>query len=57
MYQRVDEWNRRGGQQVLCAALYRYIEVDEWVIRGRRQIIEDFQQAMGMAYRPYVRWV
>jgi murein DD-endopeptidase MepM/ murein hydrolase activator NlpD len=56
MYQRVDEWNRRGGQQVLCSALYRYPQVDEWVIRGKGLVIEDFRQAMGMKYRPYVRW-
>ncbi len=56
MYQRVDEWNRRGGQQVLCAALFRYPQIDEWVIRGKGLVIEDFRQAMGMKYRPYVRW-
>lgn len=55
MYQRVDEWNRRGGQQILCALLYRYPQIDPWAIGDKDQVIEDFRQAMGLGYRPYVR--
>jgi hypothetical protein len=55
MYQRVDEWNRRGGQQILCALLYRYPPVDPWVIHGKGRVIEDFQQSMTLGYRPCVR--
>ncbi|MBN1815029.1 MAG: M23 family metallopeptidase [Anaerolineae bacterium] len=55
MYQRVDEWNRRGGQQIHCALLYRYPHVDDWVIRGKGLVIQDFQQVMGLKYRPYLR--
>lgn len=54
MYQRVDEWNRRGGQQILCALLYRYPPIDEWVIRGKGKVLEDFRQSMVLGYRPYV---
>ena len=56
MYQRVDEWNRRGGQQIRCALLYRYPPIDAWVIRGRGLVIQDFQESMALQYRPYVRW-
>ena len=56
MYQRVDEWNRRGGQQILCALLYRYPPIDPWVIRGKGLVIQDLQQCMALKYRPYVRW-
>jgi hypothetical protein len=55
MYQWVDEWNRRGGQQIRCALLYRYPPTDAWVIRGKGKVIEDFQQVMALKYRPYVR--
>lgn len=55
MYQRVDEWNRRGGQQIHCALLYRYPHIDDWVIRGKELVIQDFQQVMGLKYRPYLR--
>jgi len=53
VYRYVDEWNRRGGQQVHCVLLYRYPELDDWAIRGRTQVLEDFLQTMGMGYRPY----
>jgi hypothetical protein len=56
MYQRVDEWNRRGGQQIRCALLYRYPNVDDWGIRGKDLVIQDFEQIMGLKYRPYLRW-
>jgi len=56
MYQRVDEWNRRGGQQIHCALLYRYPPIDAWVIRGKGLVIEDFQQSLSLRCRPYVRW-
>ncbi len=57
MYQRVDEWNRRGGQQIHCALLYRYPHIDDWVIRGKELVIQDFQQVMGLKYRPYLHSV
>jgi len=54
MYQRVDEWNRCGGQQIRCALLYRYPRIDDWMIRDKELVIQDFQQAMGLKYRPYL---
>jgi len=54
MFQRVDEWNRRGGQQICCALLYRYPAIDRWVIRGKGEVIEDFRQSMGLKVRPYI---
>jgi hypothetical protein len=56
MYGCVDAWNRRGGQQIRCALLFRYPPVDAWVIRGKSRVIEDFAQAMELGYRPYVPW-
>jgi murein DD-endopeptidase MepM/ murein hydrolase activator NlpD len=56
MYQRVDEWNRRGGQQIHCALLYRYPRIDDWVIQGKGLVIQDFQQIMALKVRPYERW-
>ena len=56
MYQQVDQWNRRGGQQILCALLYRYPPIDAWVIRGKAGVLEDFRQSMGLKHRPYRRW-
>jgi hypothetical protein len=55
MYQWVDDWNRRGKQQIHCALLYRYPPVDAWVIRGKGKVIEDFQQILALGYRLYVR--
>ena len=55
MYRYVDEWNRRGGQQIHCALLYRYPELDEWSFRGCTELLADFSQAMGMGYRPFRR--
>ena len=56
MYQRVDAWNRSGGQQIHCALLYRYPRIDDWFIRGKGLVIQDFQQVMALKYRPYERW-
>ena len=53
MYRNVDEWNRRGGQQIHCALLYRYPELDEWAFRGRTEVLTDFIQAMGMGCKPF----
>jgi len=55
MYHAVDAWNRRGGQQVRCALLYRYPGTDEWALRRRTHVIEDFWQSLGMGYTPYLR--
>lgn len=55
MYERVDEWNRRGGQQIHCALLYRYPPIDHWVIHGKQNVIQDFRQSMTLRYRPYIR--
>ena len=55
MYRYVDEWNRRGAQQIHCALLYRYPELDEWAFRGRAEVLTDFFQAVGLGYRPFHR--
>ena len=53
MYQQVDAWNKRGGQQIHCALLYRYPPKDRWVIYDKPRVIEDFTQALGLKFRPY----
>lgn len=57
MYQQVDEWNKRGGQQIHAAILYRYPPRDEWVFFNKPRVIEDWKQAMSLKLRPYKRRV
>jgi hypothetical protein len=51
----VDEWNKRGGQQIHAAILYRYAPRDEWVFHNKSRVIEDWKQAMSLKLRPYKR--
>ena len=53
MYQTVNEWNARGGQQIYCALLYRWPRIDDWHIVDRPNVVEDFKQAIRMGFRPY----
>ncbi len=55
MYQQVDAWNKRGGQQIHAAILYRYPPRDEWVFFDKPGVIEDWKQAMSLKLRPYQR--
>ena len=53
MYQQVDEWNKRGGQQIHCELLYRYPQLDAWSIVDKSQVIQDFREALTLKLRPY----
>ncbi len=53
MYQQVDDWNQRGGQQIHAALIYRYPQLDPWVILNKPQVIEDFKDALSLKLRPY----
>jgi hypothetical protein len=53
MYQQVDEWNKRGGQQILCALVYRYPPRDEWVFANKPGVVQDFKDALTLKLRPY----
>ena len=55
MYQQVNAWNQRGGQQIHAAILYRYPPIDEWVFFDKPGVIEDWKQAMSLKLRPYKR--
>jgi hypothetical protein len=53
MYQQVDDWNKRGGQQIHAALLYRYPQLDQWHIVDKANVVQDFQQALAMKFKPY----
>jgi murein DD-endopeptidase MepM/ murein hydrolase activator NlpD len=53
MYQQVDDWNKRGGQQIHAALLYRYPQLDDWHIVDKASVVQDFQQALAMKFKPY----
>ena len=53
MYQQVDEWNQRGGQQIHAALIYRYPNLDPWVIVNKPQVVEDFKDVLSLKLRPY----
>ena len=53
MYQQVDDWNKRGGQQIHAALLYRYPPIDEWHIVDQANVVQDFRQALAMKFKPY----
>jgi murein DD-endopeptidase MepM/ murein hydrolase activator NlpD len=55
MYQQVDEWNKRGGQQICCALVYRYPPRDEWVFSNKPGVVQDFKDALTLKLRPYQR--
>jgi murein DD-endopeptidase MepM/ murein hydrolase activator NlpD len=57
MYQQVDEWNKRGGQQIYCALLYRYPLVgdDKWWFYNKPGVVQDFKDALTLKLRPYQR--
>jgi hypothetical protein len=49
----VDDWNKRGGQQIHAALVYRYPQLDEWHIVDQANVVQDFQQALTLKYKPY----
>ena len=53
MYQQVDDWNKRGGQQIHAALIYRYPQLDSWHIVDLPNVVQDFQQALTLKYKPY----
>jgi hypothetical protein len=53
MYTFLEGWNKGGGQQVMCAILYRYPNIDQWVIQGKSKVVDGFRLAMQKGYRPY----
>jgi hypothetical protein len=57
MYQQVDEWNKRGGQQIYCALPYRYPQVgdDKWWFYNKPGVVQDFKDALTLKLRPYQR--
>lgn len=51
-YAEINWWNQQpGNQQIRLLALYRWPARDRWVIEGKRQVIEDFRQALQNDYR------
>jgi murein DD-endopeptidase MepM/ murein hydrolase activator NlpD len=53
MYQQVDDWNKRGGQQIHAALVYRYPQLDQWSVVDKPNVVQDFQQALTLRYKPY----
>jgi hypothetical protein len=53
MYQQVDDWNKRGGQQIHAALIYRYPQFDQWSVVDKPNVVQDFQQALTLKYKPY----
>lgn len=50
-YEEINNWNRRGGQQIRCAMLYRWIDHDDWSIMHKGQVHADLRDAVSRGYR------
>ncbi len=50
-YAEIDRWNRAGGQQVRCLALYRWLPYDQWSIQDKGNVQADFRDALRNDYR------
>jgi murein DD-endopeptidase MepM/ murein hydrolase activator NlpD len=55
MYQQVNEWNQRGGQQIHAALVYRYPNLDEWRFVDKANVVQDFKQSLTLKLKPYQR--
>lgn len=51
-YAEIDAWNKRGGQQIHCLALYRWPDFDKWVIATKSGVHDDLRAALQHDYHP-----
>ena len=49
-YAEIDAWNRSGGQQIHCLALYRWLNHDRWGFCEKHGVIDDFRAALAYDY-------
>ncbi|MEA3344648.1 MAG: peptidoglycan recognition family protein [Chloroflexota bacterium] len=50
VYEEIDNWNRRGKQQIHCVILYRWSTADQWSISGKHNVLADFKTALEQDY-------
>jgi hypothetical protein len=51
-YQEIDNWNKRGGQQIRCMILFRW-QKDPlgWSLDGKPEVQQDFTEAVARGYK------